>query len=378
MLYPIEHMFKELCISNTFEMISKPGDDKIIEMNHQVTEGLNWINTCRKRMQTGQYDVFPIKTFNFNLDMTKWSPKDNILKYIFVITSLLQLIQEEKLYMIACLLRQYQKKLYIDPEVIRSSKRSQEGLKVAGITADCVFKEATQNYKTAYFNVKENWFQGIFNYMSSFLHAGLMSLWEICVRERFNTKLKVQSNTHSDDNQTTLYIMTSIEDDQIVKYCMTLLTSLCKGVTFEPSIKKNYVSTVNKEFVSQINIGGEQKFLWVKPLCSMVIGIPYTTIKDVSSVHSKAAEALSKGAPAQLVANLINVLSAHIKHTYGVSNYHTKNLFSHDLGVKEEWLPMALGNSKPVDLSILGVLGPSSMDICTIYNICLLYTSRCV
>lgn len=383
MLYPIEHTMKILSACNIGEKISIPGDKKIIDMQGQVEDILKWARTQQRVLDHQETNAPKAQKcssgspkrktmiFNFNLDMTKWSPRDNILKYIFLIITLKCLKVEEKLYFIACMLRHYRKLLFLDHKVLLNAKRSGEELSDAGINAECIFKTMSNNFESAFCEVNENWFQGMFNYLSSYLHSGIMSIWTRFMTLIYGSEnIKVQVNTHSDDNQTTLGIVSDLHERAIVQQAMCVLTLLCKSCTFEPSIKKNYISKTIKEFVSQINVGGEQKYLWVKPVMAMVSGIPYTTVKDdISSIHSKASEALSKGGPEELIMVLCTILAEHVKRTYGISNFNTKNKISESLGIREEWLPTALGNGNVTDPTTLALLGPDCMDKNIIHDI---------
>lgn len=59
---------------------------------------------------------------------------------------------------------------------------------------------------------------------------------------------------------------TNEDDISVMKTSMYLVTSITKSCTFEPSLKKNFVSNYQKELISQMNIAGQLKSFRVKPV----------------------------------------------------------------------------------------------------------------
>ena len=56
-------------------------------------------------------------------------------------------------------------------------------------------------FKRYYVPVKENWFQGQLNFISS-AHVGVVELWELAHRNKFkDDEIYIQKNVHSDDGQ---------------------------------------------------------------------------------------------------------------------------------------------------------------------------------
>lgn len=360
-LYPLEHTYKSISKHHPFEKISVPGDEKIIEMKRQVDDMMSWIR-FNNRKESNRSKNLVVQ--HYNLDFSKWSPKDNTLKYIWVVAATYSLKYEEKLYMIAALCRHYEKKIFLDHELIAGSKKSCQELRKSEVEYECIFEKMTKGFSTAYIDIKENWLQGQLNYMSSFLHSGAMGLWNRCLdREYGNDDFKTYSNTHSDDNQSSIAVFTDLNEESVMVRSMGYIHSIMKLCTFEPSIKKNFISKYQKEFISQMNVGGQQKSFWVKPVMSMVSGLPYTTLKDdYSSVYSKMSEAISKDAPNESVEYCMTHILNGIDKIYGVRSYKSGNKISQKLEIPIGMLPMCLGGRTTKCFSTIGVLGPRIVD----------------
>ena len=176
------------------------------------------------------------KMMHFNIDMTKWSPKDNELKFIWVIATLMCLKPNEKMGLIFFIIANYKKLLFVDHELLLSCYENVTYLRGEGMDPHCVFEKMAKSFTTAYMEIKENWFQGQVNYLSSYFHARMMHLWEDIMNNLYENPL-IQLNMHSDYNQTSLGVITNQEYDEIVNNSMNLLSMLCTNCTLEVSIK---------------------------------------------------------------------------------------------------------------------------------------------
>lgn len=95
-LYPIEYSFQYLCKACPSEKISLPGDEKVIDMHNQQRQMNRWLHNCamskdkkiKELFGEGSFDEMRsyqenrISVSHYNLDFTKWSPGDNVLKFI--------------------------------------------------------------------------------------------------------------------------------------------------------------------------------------------------------------------------------------------------------------------------------------------------------
>nr|UYL95513.1 MAG: polymerase [Zhangye tick virus 1] len=366
-LYPLEHHYKGLCSFLPEEKISEPGDMKIMSQKSQVESGLSWLTRsyrehAKNAVDQGKKPALTPSILHLNLDMTKWAPRDNLFKFMWVVASSGFLKISEKIYMIAALIKMSQKKMYVDEEIFH--KTMQKPLRDEdGNVVDCIFRKMTYGHRTNLVPITLTWLQGQLNYMSSFLHAGTMLLWADLIKGRITGECKIQINVHSDDNQMSVYSLSTMSKDQILEMLWGPLEYYTRQVCIEVSIKKSYVSSIIKQFVSQYNIAGEQVSLWVKPAMSSVSGCPYTTPKDdVSSVLSKVSEALSKGAPRRVAETINKEMTEYILCIYGIRERDGSNKFAKLLSVDEEDLPMALGGTHVHDYSVLAIAGPKSVE----------------
>ncbi len=101
-MYPLKHTFRILCSASPNEKISTHGDKKIIDTHVQQSDLNYWaihkgkykqwmiqkytdenkLNELKSKSQK------KIKTTHFNVNYTKWSPKDNVSRFIFSIAVL--------------------------------------------------------------------------------------------------------------------------------------------------------------------------------------------------------------------------------------------------------------------------------------------------
>ncbi|UHM27599.1 MAG: RNA-dependent RNA polymerase [Sanya peribunyavirus 2] len=360
----IETVYKEFSKCHDYEKISSPGDDKILDMKNQFERQMKW---AAHQLEKGA-DIKDLKVLHMNLDFTKWSPKDNILKYIILILLNKALRKNEKRGLIYCLIMMFRKKLFIDHKLLKTMLYNRKKLAEDKDVPDCVFEKMTQNFTTAYVDVKENWFQGQLNYASSFFHAGVMELWKLCIEEIYPISLSFV-NVHSDDNQTSLSVVSTDSYERVVKNSTNILMTISKNTTMELSTKKCYFSRFIKEFVSQMNIAGEQHFYWVKPLMAIVSGLPYTTIyDDLMSMYSKLSEAFGKGASTKSFRLISKLVTKEVGMIYGL--YDMKgNKLARYFDVEDNVLPLSLCGIPDIPAEILSVCGPTACDKWTLMKL---------
>nr|QKK82912.1 RNA-dependent RNA polymerase [Ubmeje virus] len=364
-LYLVEHFFKQMCSKIQSEKISMPGDLKIIDMNKQAKGEISWCKSMLEALasESGHEGEENVHCLHFNMDMTKWAPKDNLQKFYWTIAYSKYLTIGEKLFMVKILEKLWNKEMYIDDSLILNSMKTTRDHDVP--PEECIFFRMTDGFKRNMVKVKQTWLQGQLNYLSSFVHAGAMRVFEECVRERWgSSKTMINSNVHSDDNETTVCVVTKDGMEAVIRECWDYLDFITKNVCIEISKKKSSVSKLMKNFISIYNIGGEQVHPWVKPLMTTISGLPYLTLADdISSAVSKVAEAGSKGAPKSSLQTCLDVARRHILDIHGVLDRKTgENKFAKALEVDEKLLPTTLGGMHVFDMSSLILCGPKVID----------------
>nr|UYL95522.1 MAG: RNA-dependent RNA polymerase [Nanchang Perib tick virus 1] len=369
-LYLLEHFYKQMCFKMQSEKISLAGDLKVIDMYNQTKVEITW---CRQMLEaiamthdSEESDLTErenVMCIHFDLDMTKWAPKDNLLKFYWVVAYCQYLRLGEKLFFFKILDRLWNKVMYLDDNLILQSMKNVGTGEADG--EGCIFYRSTDGYKRNLVPIQMTWLQGQLNYLSSFLHAGIMKMFEDIIEEELGREnVLVHANVHSDDNETTVCCKTTLTFNEAALKFWNILDFLTKNVCIEMSLKKSYVSRTAKSFISIYNIGGEQIHPWVKPLMTTVSGLPYLTLADdISSAMSKVAEAGSKGAPRHTLEIAINIARRHILDAHGVLDKKDNcNLFSKKLGIPEELLPTTLGGMHVRDMTSLIIGGPKVID----------------
>nr|WAK75637.1 MAG: polymerase [Peribunyaviridae sp.] len=369
-LYLLEHFYKQACSKISAEKISLPGDLKIIDMHRQARGEISWCRSAlesqAKELQEGKKspeELLEVHCIHHNLDMTKWAPKDNLQKFYWTIGYSKLLTVGEKLFMFGVLGLLWEKEMYIDDGIILQSLKSMIDYNIP--SEECVFYRMTDGFRKNCISVKQTWLQGQLNYLSSFVHAGAMKLYESAMGRLYpNNQCMVDINVHSDDNETTLCCLTDKTLEEVVGRSWSAMEYLMVNVCIEISKKKSNVSRQIKSFISIYNIGGEQVYPWVKPLMTTVSGLPYLTLSDdISSAMSKIAEAGSKGAPKCALERCTAVARKHILGIHGVLDWKTgKNKFAEALELREELIPTTLGGCHVPDYSTMIICGPKAID----------------
>ncbi|USL85429.1 MAG: RNA-dependent RNA polymerase [Ixodes ricinus bunyavirus-like virus 1] len=370
-IYLLEHMYKQICSTISAEKISVPGDAKIIDMYGQTKAEITWCKRtmesfARIREEMGEEAAkVPNNVYclHHNIDMTKWAPKDNLQKFNWVIAMSRILTLEEKLYYMSVLDIMWNKKIYLDDDIMLESMKST--LSGDFDPEGCIFYRMTEGYKSNLVPVKQTWLQGQLNYLSSFVHVGAMKLYEEIMQETFpDGNCIVNINVHSDDNETTLCCATDMTLEEVSMKSWNSIEYFCRNVCIELSKKKSSISMQCKQFISIYNIGGEQIHPWVKSAMAVVSGLPYLTISDdMSSALSKIAEAGSKGAPKKVLTMCLEITRIHVLDVHGVLDRKTgENRFAREMGIEESMMPMMLGGCHVREWSPFIVCGPKYVD----------------
>lgn len=368
-IYLLEHMYKQICTTIQAEKISMPGDSKVIDMYTQTKAELTW---CKRTMEAfartreeleGLSMPKNVYCLHHNIDMTKWAPKDNLQKFNWVISMSNFFTLEEKLYYISVLDIMWSKEIYLDDDIMLESMKSV--LSGDFEAEDCLFYRMTDGYKSNMVKVRQTWLQGQLNYLSSFVHVGAMKLYEEVMHQLFPMgNCMVNTNVHSDDNETTLCCATDLSAEEVAQKSWSVIEYFCQNVCIELSRKKSSISMQCKQFISIYNIGGEQIHPWVKSAMTVVSGLPYLTISDdISSAWSKIAEAGSKGAPKKVLRLCHEVTRTHVLDVHGILDRKSgRNRFGMALGIEDENLPVMLGGCHIRDWASFIVCGPKSID----------------
>nr|QGA70944.1 RNA-dependent RNA polymerase [Asum virus] len=402
-LYALERVMRPLCKSNPEEMISEPGDKKMMKMEHISTNSIKNIIFKTKQynreaygkiskllgvvsktkeeekdpakssplklselghslIETFRSDIRKGYNFEINADMSKWSAEDVIQKYFWLIVMHPCLYREEKEHFIYFLCKYTSKRLVIPDQVmytIMNQKIPRE---------EDLLRAMTDEYKKNWVTIKTNWLQGNLNYTSSYVHTISMKIFrDIMSRSSKLVEGEVHTNSlvHSDDNQTSVYyIQNKIPEIQLGKFIMDAFSTSLYTTGNQLNSKKTYVTKNIKEFVSFFVLAGEPFSVPARYLLPTVgdcafIG-PY---EDYASRLGGTQTAIKHGCPPSQawVSIALNTWVTYMIYSMlpGQANDPSKCLKFQD----RRDIPIEMGGFLTTDLSTLALLGPEAHNI---------------
>nr|QNS31053.1 putative RNA dependent RNA polymerase [Frankliniella occidentalis associated peribunyavirus-like virus 2] len=380
-VYTLEHFYKVVAKNLKEEAISIPGDQKVIKMQDQVQTAISTFARWKRaefneRMLNEELDnphqEKNVYVLNFNLDMTKWAPKDLVCKFMYFTSASTMLKKKEKLFYVCMVMKYMEKRLYIDPELIlklNERLKSNEEILERSIADQC-YNRDKERWRMHY-NFVDTWCQGMLNYPSSCMHAAAMIDTQEHLKRVFGQgNVLSQINVHSDDNQCTFVVRTEKTYSETLKIIWNAMDYLTRMGCMEISKKKSNVSPWIKSFISQYNIGGEQTYPFVKIAMSSVSGLPHTSItEDIYSALSKVSSILSLGAPEPYGIFLSKLLLVQVNELWGLTK-HGRCLVSEQTLIPKRFLPLCLGGFPEIDTVKLAILGPKAVDKETYYKLC--------
>nr|UYL95518.1 MAG: RNA-dependent RNA polymerase [Tonghua tick virus 1] len=377
--YMIEHFFKYFCKAHPSEMISEPGDSKVIEME-----------SCRRRLYQRLQERLTASPGSMtvmqeiNADQTKWSAQDLSYKFFWLIALNPYLHPIEKKYFILFLSRYTTKRLIISEPTFSELKNTS----ILGYEQqDDKFKYATNNFLRNYINLEQNWLQGNFNYLSSLVHAISMMQFNDILPLVFKSLLNLnaakiythtESMVHSDDNSTGVIISiekkaksfghaemekSPLSQKNLGCLLMTIFTNCQQEFSIFLNTKKTYLSANVKEFISQYNINGEQSSIWVRDLLPVVGATPYSSpLEDLFAMVSHLQTSVIKGAPTSVVAIALACCQDLNYRIYGMHKNGINDPGSIFNLQSKAYLPSQFGGLITCPDYLLALYGPGAND----------------
>ncbi|QRW41716.1 MAG: RNA-dependent RNA polymerase [Udune virus] len=403
-LYALERIMRPLCKSNPEEMISEPGDKKMMKMeqistnaikniiyktkqynreaHNKISDLLKIVTKTKEEeeqpstskasikisklgqtlLDTWKSDIRKGYNYEINADMSKWSAEDVIQKYFWLIAMHPCLYREEKEHFLYFLCRYTSKRLVIPDQVIyniMNQKMPHE---------EDLLRAMTENYKRNWVEIKSNWLQGNLNYTSSYVHTISMKIFrDILSKSAKLIEGEVHTNSlvHSDDNQTSVYfIQNKIDEIQLGKFIMDAFSVSLYTTGNQLNSKKTYVTKNIKEFVSFFVLAGEPFSVPARYLLPTVgdcafIG-PY---EDYASRLGGTQTAIKHGCPPSYawISIALNTWVTYMIYSMlpGQENDPSKCLKISD----RKNIPVEMGGFLSTDLSTLALLGPEAHNI---------------
>nr|AOZ21156.1 polyprotein [Gan Gan virus] len=363
-MYLVERIAKERCKLNPEEMISEPGDGKL-----KVLEQRAEFETRYIVKETVQYNKAIIEKFDnydaalpmlkkgfkleINADMSKWSAQDVMYKF-FWLTALDPILYPQEKEHILNFLCNYMRKQLILPDNLMYNLLDQKIQK-----ADDIIALITDGFRTNHFNVKRNWLQGNFNYVSSYLHAVSMSTYKDLIKATVKDgQTQINSLVHSDDNQTSVIIIQDLyPEDIMIHYILNKFERVCLTFGCQANMKKTYATNVIKEFVSLFNICGEPFSIYGRFLLTAVSDAAFLgPYEDFASRISAAQTAIKHGCPPSLAWLSIAIANWITSLTYNMLPGQANDP-SKFLDMPRSDVPIELGGSLNAPLYLTALLG---------------------
>ncbi|AGX32058.1 RNA-dependent RNA polymerase [Kibale virus] len=372
LLYVIERLFKTYSREDMNEMISRPGDVKVLD----IENSRNRLFSFATQFQSNDRYKYNVYMNEINADMSKWSAKDITAKYLFLIALNPSLKSKEKKILTLGLCR-YMRKILILPDSAIGILLDQYSHRL-----NDPIMLMTENLSSNCVKITQNWFQGNLNYMSSFCHSIAMDFYKE-MNQEFGRSIGINdiltvSLVHSDDNQTGVCMIEKMDllkteinmnehtlkqDTKIATCVFKLLELSMRQFGFILNTKKTYISSIIKEFISMHNLNGEpfsvfHRFLFpVIGACSF-LG-PY---EDLTARLSGIQTAIRHGCSPSLA---ICAIGCATEMTYGTYSMlpGMKNDPGPTFGYDRFLLPLEIGGYPFFDLSNFIELGTVANDI---------------
>ncbi|AJD77607.1 RNA-dependent RNA polymerase [Maprik virus] len=369
-MYLVERIAKERCKLNPEEMISEPGDGKLkvleqrseFETRYIVKETVQYNKNIIDKFENYEAAIPMLKKgfkLEINADMSKWSAQDVMYKF-FWLTALDPILYPQEKEHILNFLCNYMRKRLILPDNLMYNLLDQKVQR-----ADDIIALITDGFRTNHFNVKRNWLQGNFNYVSSYLHAVSMSTYKDLIKATVRDgQTQVNSLVHSDDNQTSIIMIQDLyPEDVMIHYILTKFERVCLSFGCQANMKKTYATNVIKEFVSLFNICGEPFSIYGRFLLTAVGDAAYLgPYEDFASRISAAQTAIKHGCPPSLAWLSIAIANWITSLTYNMLPGQANDPSKH-LEMQRSQIPIELGGSLNAPLYLTALLGLESDKI---------------
>jgi len=296
---PVEDFFKQISKQLDNEYISIPSNER------------------PHRIHTMYYEDEreDLESYNMVLDCRRWAPHSSFQKYVYFIYGMSGILPSSFLIHFGVLASAMFDKVFVTREyvvgVIKGNDRYApylDWLKESALAKDAYVMK-----------VKFSFVMGMFNYLSSVMHAANQNVAQEVIRRHFLKKhgslVVVLSCAHSDDSVGKIYL----EDKALLKEVVILYDYLLKGANHMISVKKSCISKNYMEFLSILYFKGE-----MLPVLRKFTGnIPFQATdsgyqNDVMQAASQAIEIMQNGGTMQEAYLLCKIVESYIRDFYNL------------------------------------------------------------
>nr|UUW20962.1 MAG: RNA-dependent RNA polymerase [Sanya bunya-like virus 15] len=302
--YPVEKFLSKVCQKIPNEFISIPANKRssIIhsiffekKLGRWVKEICRWVLDCRR-----------------------WAPHSVFQKYVHFVMGMKSVLPsgfyDQFMYLAK---KMMEKKLVVKSTIIETMKKNQKYVNFEGLETQV--KEPVEHYE---FDMKFSFVMGIFNYLSSMMHAFNQMYASELIRDynlsRGNGLVILRMNAHSDDSAGE----SQHQDEKSIVPTIALYDWLLKGANHMLSIKKSQINRNQYfEFLSVLYLKNEllpvsPKFVGSLPFKPSDNGYP----SDVTYPISKSMEMYFNGCSINESFLMLKLAERHIQNIYQIDN----------------------------------------------------------
>jgi len=297
--WSLEQYFSYLCKLIDNELISIPSNKRLYTIHSRLFE------------RTGTREQV---RYYLTLDCKRWGPMSVFLKYTYMILGAADVLPKSMvnlfLYVTYCY---FKKEIIVSPGAF---KVFQNNLTNAGLLK--YFD--TENCK---FNMPYSFIMGIFNYLSSMMHAlnQIDATRRVCdnINAKYNVGLTFYMDAHSDDSGGYMTMNNVKDKDMIMAEAVRQYEYWLRQVNHMLSVKKCVISETYFELLSILYVNN--KLLPVVPKFFSSLDFKPTMegfSADVSQSYSKCIELVSMGATFSEAYYIMRQYSEMVVHFYNL------------------------------------------------------------
>jgi len=264
----VEKLFEYICRKSPNEMISVPGDKKILEIQQRNNDIL--------LKKTPEQTLFFV-----NGDCTKWSAAETMQSFMSMIEAFKSKIPLEAYNILKITFLSWMRKEITIPISILQNIKFITNY-TSFLQNECISMSSTQNF-----------LQGMFNYSSSFKAVCSSNYTNILWKKlRPKSTLRADHLEHSDDYN--LQILCNTKEELLEYRILHRIIMKCHG--FNDSIKKTNTQQFLSEFLSLCSFNGNMTYPHIKKTKEMGMNLGCTGYRDdMDAALSRIGESVRVG-----------------------------------------------------------------------------------
>jgi hypothetical protein len=301
----LEEFFHRICNMIPNEMISVPGDKKLINMQTMMNEVM-----VKKRSTHSIYYT--------NGDCTKWSAAETMECFFSLIKGMSSKIPEEAYKLLKVVIRSWgMKKINIPVSILTNTFKIKQGT-----------TEYLSSCTDAQLSSTQNFLQGMFNYMSSFKAVCCSNytnkIWKLMYPD---SDLDMQHLEHSDDYVLMISVRT---EDEMLKF-RKFHRMMMKLHGFNDSEKKTNTQKLLMEFISLASLNGHMTYPQIKKTKEVGLNLGCTGYRDDTDMAiSRVGEAIRIGTPCDAAYAMQKIHIANVYRSYSLYPGQRNNMWDHN------------------------------------------------